>query len=169
MARLRVGLRGHDPQGHALIHHLLLGVATRALDERPEVAGARDGHGASLRIDLGADGGHEQIGFVAGDDRLVEEREHGARRLAAGEVLPHHPAQARHRHGRARPVAAHVRQQRRHVAVAVLDDLEEITAVTDGAALARRDAEMAPRRQVYQLRPTACGRARVEEFGSACC
>jgi len=83
-------------------------------------------------------------------------------------VLPHHPAQPRHRDGCARTVAAHVRQQRRDVPLAVLDDLEEVAAVPHRPALPGRDAEVTPRRQVHHLRPTA-GRARVEEFVSTCC
>jgi len=52
--------------------------------------------------------------------------------------------------------------------VAMLDDLEEVAAVPDRAVLACRDAELAPRRQVHQLR-SAATRARVHHVvGTGC-
>ena len=60
------------------------------------------------------------------------------RRLAAREVLPQQPAQARHRNGRARAVAADVRDEHGDVTFAMLDDLEEVAAVADGSVLPGR-------------------------------
>ena len=135
----------------------LLRVTARALDEGAQVAGAGDDHRARQRVDPQADRGHEQVGLVAGDDRVVQQREDGAWRLAAREVLPQQPAQARDRNRRARAVAADVGDEHGDVTLAVLDDLEEVAAVADGSVLPGRDAQLAPGRQVDQLRPAACG------------
>ena len=90
------------------------------------------------------------------------------RRLAAREVLPHQPAQARHRNGRARAVAADVGHEHRDLTLAVLDDLEEVAAVADGSVLPGRDAQLAPGRQMHQLRP-AVRDLRLDDLAGACC
>ena len=152
-ARLGVGLVGHDPQRRARRRDHLLRVAARALDEGAQVAGAGDGHRARQRIDPHADRGHEQVGLVAGDDRVVQQREDGAWLLAAREVLPHAASAAatpeRPRSGRCR----RRRREHRDMTLAMLDDLEEVAAVAEGSVLPGGDAQLAPRRQMHQLRP----------------
>jgi hypothetical protein len=51
-ARLGVDLLGHDAERRTGGGHHLLRVAAGALDERPEVTGARDGDAPELRVDL---------------------------------------------------------------------------------------------------------------------
>ena len=128
-----IDLLGHDPQRRPDGDDQLLRVAAGALDERPQVAGAGDGR-PRPRADRSASRWRSRTGRArCRRDASFSSAQHGARaprRARGAAASPSASATpARPRWARCR----NVRHQHRDLAVAVLDDLEEVAPVTAGA------------------------------------